>query len=922
MAGGGGNDRRAGVTVEPRLGTGVLFGRTGVGNERRIGRGGLGSLFRPRGIAVVGASATPGKLGQAMARSLASFPGPVALVNDRRPDPAAGMYSSVAEAVAATGATLDLAVLCVPAPATAGALAEAAAAGVRAALVCAGGFAEAGGPGVAHQADVAAVVAATGLRLLGPNTSGFIAPGRHLVASFVPGADGIPAGRISLVAGSGGILHAIAFLLAGAGLGLHLGVGIGNAVDVTAAAVLDHLAGEGDGGPVPAGRTPAGEGDGGPVRAGRTPAGGRHGLSGEHAGPPGPVALHVEGVTDGRRLVEAVERLTERVPVVALVVGRNDVGDFARSHTGALTPAWRTARAALRSAGAVLVDDERELVDALVALDSGRLPADREPGVGLVTGQAGPAVLFTDRLKTAGVGLPALGPGTAQHLAGLLPALTHQSNPVDTGRPGDTFADVLTAVGADPAVDLLAVYALLEPGAVDLPAAVAAATTRLRSGPPATPPNGAPPTPAPPTAAPPTSTPPTPAPPTAAPPTGTPPTPAPPTAAPRTAAPPTATPPNGAPPTGTPPTPAPPTANPPTGTPPTPAPPTAAPRTATPPNGAAAPTSPAPAAAGPLIVVATGGLPDAVAAARRALAATGIAAYDGVAGAVAGVRALVDDARARAARAAAGAPVRRVVPDPFAVPRGEDEGKRLLTGLGIATPARRACADRGEAHAALARLGPPVVVKMLEPVVLHKTAVGGVRLGVRNTGNLDAALDALDAAGARRYLVEETAPPGLDLIVGARRDPVFGPVVLLGFGGELAEDLDRVAIRPAPLSHDSAAAMVDELFGAARPAYLDRVALAAAVTSLGALVAAAPGLAEIEVNPLRATADGRLVALDVVVGAHPLRPGDDRADAGPTGGAAPARAGTLDGVVGVVDVTDAPIDAPAAVSAADGSRRS
>src|SRR5581483_8922456 len=139
-----------------------------------------------------------------------------------------------------------------------------------------------------------------------------------------------------------------------------------------------------------------------------------------------------------------------------------------------------------------LVDDERELVDALVALDSGRLPADREPGVGLVTGQAGPAVLFTDRLKTAGVGLPALGPGTAQHLAGLLPALTHQSNPVDTGRPGDTFADVLTAVGADPAVDLLAVYALLEPGAVDLPAAVAAAT------PPPPPPHPPPPPPRPP----------------------------------------------------------------------------------------------------------------------------------------------------------------------------------------------------------------------------------------------------------------------------------------------------------------------------------------------------------------------------------------------------------------------------------------
>ena len=65
-------------------------------------------------------------------------------------------------------------------------------------------------------------------------------------------------------------------------------------------------------------------------------------------------------------------------------------------------------------------------------------------------------------------------------LAGLLPALTHQGNPVDTGRPGGTFPDVLTAVGADPAVDLLAVYALLEPGAVDLSAAVASAGAQVR----------------------------------------------------------------------------------------------------------------------------------------------------------------------------------------------------------------------------------------------------------------------------------------------------------------------------------------------------------------------------------------------------------------------------------------------------------
>src|SRR5581483_11467890 len=107
---------------------------------------------------------------------------------------------------------------------------------------------------------------------------------------------------------------------------------------------------------------------------------------------------------------------------------------------------------------------------------------------------------------------------------------------------------------------------------------------------------------------------------------------------------------------------------------------------------------------GPPIVVATGGPAADVAAARRELAAAGVAAYDGVAGAVAGVRALADDARAGAARAAAGPPVRIVVAEPFTVPVGEHEGKRLLASLGIATPAREACDDRADAHAALARL--------------------------------------------------------------------------------------------------------------------------------------------------------------------------------------------------------------------------
>ncbi len=172
----------------------------------------------------------------------------------------------------------------------------------------------------------------TGIRLLGPNTSGFIAPSAALAASFVPGATAVPAGRVAVVAARGGAHHALAFGLAEAGHGVSLAVGLGNAVDVTASDVLRHLA----------------DADDPDTSRGR--------------------ALHVESVADGRRLVSAVRQLTERVPVVALVVGRHDVGAFAASHTGALATSWRTTRAALAQAGAVLVADERELITAVGAL--------------------------------------------------------------------------------------------------------------------------------------------------------------------------------------------------------------------------------------------------------------------------------------------------------------------------------------------------------------------------------------------------------------------------------------------------------------------------------------------------------------------------------------------------------------------------
>nr|WP_281200082.1 acetate--CoA ligase family protein [Streptomyces antibioticus] len=658
---------------------------------------------------MLGASATPGKLGAAMTASLASFPGPVLKVNAGRPDPERGFFPTVTAAAASHGIPPDLVISCIPAAVTADALREAAAAGARAALVCAGGFAEAGRDGAAQQRTLAEVVRDTGIRVLGPNTSGFLAPQHRLTASFVPGAADLAPGPVAVVAASGGVNHALAFALAEAGLGLRLGVGLGNSLDVTQGDVLDHLAAD----------------DG--VRA---------------------VALHVETAAEGRRLTEAVRRLTGRVPVVALVVGRSDIGDFARSHTGALATSWRVTRAALRQAGAVLVDDERDLVDAVTALSRVRLAANARPGVGLVTAQAGPGLLLTDSLRTHGVAVPALVERTAKELRELLPALTYLNNPVDTGRPSPALRDVVERVSEDPGVDITAVYGLLEPTAVDLPGLLAAA------------------------------------------------------------------------------------------------------RTATP------------------LVAVVGGPVEQVRQARRELGEVGIPCAAAPASGSVMVRALAEDAAARARLRADERPVSTQpgLPPPGSV--DEHTAKAVLADMGIRTPVSRVCAGPAAAHGALDEFGGPVVVKILDAEVLHKTEVGGVQVGIRTHEELDRALARMPASPA--LLVERMAVAGPELIVGVRRDPVFGPVVALGAGGTAAEILGDVSLRLAPLSAHEAHAMLDELatrdvfLGARGATPVDRARLAHVLLALSAL-AAVEAVAECEINPLRVLPDGDVVALDAVL---------------------------------------------------------
>ena len=261
------------------------------------------------------------------------------------------------------------------------------------------------------------------MRLLGPNTSGFMNPVDGVMANFVPYVTRLEPGPASIVASSGGMNLAVSFLASGEGLGLRLGVGLGNTVDVGFAEILDFLA----------------EDDATRV-----------------------IGLHIEGVDDGRGLYDAVGRVSKAKPVVALKVGRSDVAEFALSHTGRLLGDFEVSRAALAQAGAVVVDDVGQLVDAMRALVMCRMPPSPSPGIGVVTGQAGPGLFITDVLRSRGVRVPTLSEPTVKGIERLLPPLTMLTNPVDTGRPSETFGQVLAAVAADDAIDALVVYALKE----------------------------------------------------------------------------------------------------------------------------------------------------------------------------------------------------------------------------------------------------------------------------------------------------------------------------------------------------------------------------------------------------------------------------------------------------------------------------
>jgi acetate---CoA ligase (ADP-forming) len=369
-------------------------------------------FFAPQGVAVVGASQNPTKLGYGLARNLiqCNYQGVVHFIN-----PKGGIllghpiYSHIAD----VPDPVDLAILLIPAPAVPQALRECGERGIRAAIIASGGFRETDEKGAALEDDCLRIAFNNGMRLLGPNCIGLLDTHLPLDATFLPPPGPTP-GDVAFISHSGAICAAVIDWARGQGFGLSRLVSLGNQVDVNETDVLAAVAAD---------------------RFTQV------------------LTLYLEGVSDGRRFVEEARKVSVRKPVIALKVGRYASGQRAvASHTGALAGHENAFNAAFRSAGVIRADSSEEMFDWARAL--AWCPPPKGRAVAVLTNAGGPGVTAADALETHGLTLSVLTEKTHQALQDILPPAASLHNPVDmlASASPDQYAASLQILLDDPEV--------------------------------------------------------------------------------------------------------------------------------------------------------------------------------------------------------------------------------------------------------------------------------------------------------------------------------------------------------------------------------------------------------------------------------------------------------------------------------------
>ncbi len=376
----------------------------------------LSVFFHPNGVAVIGASREPQKLGHGVVRNLqhVRYEGPIYPVN---PGEEEILGYKVYPSIADVPDPVELAVIAVPAPLVAAQLELCGQRGIEGAIIISGGFRETGPEGEAREHEVERIADEYGIRVLGPNCIGTIDAHTPLNTTFVVGMP--RPGDIAFLSQSGAVAAAVMDWAAGSGVGFSRIVSLGNQVDVTGAEMLGQIG-----------------------QDGRTRV----------------ITGYMEGVTDGRTFIQAASRVSRDLPVVFLKAGRGATGARAvASHTGALAGDLAAYKAAFRRAGVLWANTMEELFDWGRALAWQPLPEGNR--VAILTNAGGPAILAADALEDVGMRLAPLSADTKAFLKRRVFAAASVENPIDilAGAGPATYALCLDALLADETVDAVIV---------------------------------------------------------------------------------------------------------------------------------------------------------------------------------------------------------------------------------------------------------------------------------------------------------------------------------------------------------------------------------------------------------------------------------------------------------------------------------
>jgi acetyl coenzyme A synthetase (ADP forming)-like protein len=383
----------------------------------------LDAIFKPKSVAIIGASSTPGKVGYVLANNLlkSGYPGPVYLINIKGEDILGNKsYKTISDVTS----EVELAVIAIPSQFVLEEVEECGQKGVKALIIISAGFKETGHEGAELEKKLVQVARKYSMRIQGPNCLG--AANTHVpydlsFASTLP-----KKGSIGFITQSGALGTAILDWIIAEDIGFGSIISLGNKADLDEVDFIEAMAEDPD------------------IKV---------------------ILLYLESIERGRKFLEVAEKVVQNKPVMVVKGGTSSAGaKAAGSHTGALVGSFLAYQKAFDKAGVILTESMEDLFNYAVAFTEQPLPKDE--GVAIVTNAGGPGILSTDLIEKLGLKMAKLSDETRAELKKSLPAAAATGNPIDILGDAlpDRYAVAVEAALKDPGVH--SVVVLLTPQAM------------------------------------------------------------------------------------------------------------------------------------------------------------------------------------------------------------------------------------------------------------------------------------------------------------------------------------------------------------------------------------------------------------------------------------------------------------------------